>query len=105
MAKENEKRGFVVYGSLEDQLNFLTDAQAGQLFRAMFVHFRGEEPVIEDVMVNMVYTGVRTIMDIDREKWEKTREARREAGRKGGLVSGEVRKEQALRAIESYYPR
>ena len=46
MAKDNEKRGFLVYATLEEQLAFLTDEQVGQLFRAMFVHFRGEEPVL-----------------------------------------------------------
>lgn len=89
MAKDNEKRGFIVYATLEEQLAFLTDEQVGQLFRAMFVHFRGEEPVLEDMMVAMTYTGVKNIMDLDREKWERVREARREAGRKGGYAKAE----------------
>lgn len=92
--RENEKRGFIVYATLEEQLAFLSDAQVGQLFRAMFVHFRGEEPVLEDLMVRMTYTGVRTIMDLDREKWERVREARRKAGRLGGIASGESRRSQ-----------
>lgn len=95
MAKDNEKRGFIVYATLEEQLAFLTDEQVGQLFRAMFVHFRGEEPVLEDLMVAMTYTGVKNIMDLDREKWERTREARQAAGRKGGLASGERRRERS----------
>lgn len=85
------KKGFVVYGTLEEQLAFLTDEQAGQLFRAMFVHYRGEEPVLEDLMVRMVYTGVRGAMDRDLEKWERVRRYRQEAGRKGGLASGKSR--------------
>lgn len=93
--KDNEKRGFIVYATLEEQLAFLTDEQVGQLFRAMFVHFRGEEPVLEDIMVRMTYTGVKSIMDLDREKWERVREARQKAGRLGGLASGEARRAQS----------
>lgn len=87
--KDNEKRGFIVYATLEDQLAFLSDEQVGKLFRAMFVHFRGEEPVLEDTVVRVTYAGVRSIMDLDREKWERTREARREAGRRGGMSKAE----------------
>lgn len=86
-----DKKGFIVYGTLEEQLAFLTDEQVGQLFRGLFVHFRGEEPVLKDLMVKMVYTGVRGVMDRDREKWEKVRRVRQEAGRRGGLASGKSR--------------
>lgn len=102
MAKDNEKRGFIVYATLEEQLAFLTDEQVGQLFRAMFVHFRGEEPVLEDLMVAMTYTGVKNIMDLDREKWERVREARREAGRKGGNTRVEnARRQEAASEADS----
>lgn len=90
-----DKRGFIVYGNLEEQLAFLNDEQVGQLFRAMFVHFRGDEPVLTDLMVRMVYAGVKGVMDVDREKWERVRRVRQEAGRRGGLASGESRRRGA----------
>jgi hypothetical protein len=104
MAKDNEKRGFLVYATLEEQLAFLTDEQVGQLFRAMFVHFRGEEPVLEDLIVRMTYTGVKNIMDIDREKWERVRAARQEAGRKGGFAKAENARLEETPALASEHP-
>lgn len=77
-------KNFVVFTELEQQAAGLTDAQMGQLFRAMFRYHRGEEPDFRDPMVELAFAFVRPAMDRNREKYEETCQRNRENGRKGG---------------------
>lgn len=72
------KNSFVVYAELEKQINRMTDSQAGQLFRAMFVYNRGEEPAFGDPMVAMAFDFVQPVMDRNRDKYEQRCERNRQ---------------------------
>lgn len=78
------KNNFIVYAELETQTATLSDAQLGQLLRAMFAYNRGEEPALSDPVVSTAFSFVRSSMDRNREKWEKTAQRNRENGKKGG---------------------
>jgi DnaD/phage-associated family protein len=89
-------QSFVVYAELEQQIERLTDAQAGALFRGMFLYNRGVEPVFSDPTVALCFDFVRPVMDKNREKWEEVKEKRAKAGK----ISGEVRKAKAAARAE-----
>lgn len=76
------KNNFIVYAELETQTATLSDAQLGQLLRAMFAYNRGEEPALSDPVVSTAFSFVRPSMDRNREKWEKTAQRNRENGKK-----------------------
>ena len=75
---------FVVYAELEKQIAKMSDAQVGQLFRAMFQYNRGESPDFEDPYVELAFGFVQGSMDRNREKWEEAAQRSRENGKKGG---------------------
>ncbi|MCD8190041.1 MAG: DnaD domain protein [Clostridiales bacterium] len=77
-------KGFMIYGDLEQQVASLTDAQVGQLLRAMFEFNRGVEPSPADPLVGLAFGFVRGNMERDRAKYEATCEKRKAAGAKGG---------------------
>lgn len=89
-------QSFVVYAELERQIERLTDAQAGALFRGMFLYNRGVEPTFSDPTVALCFDFVRPVMDKNREKWEEVKEKRAKAGK----ISGEVRKAKAAARAE-----
>ena len=78
------KKSFILY---IDSLNILSDLntqQAGELFLAIYnYHLRGEMP--SEFWVKMALSSFINQWERDLEKWNKTVEARKESGRKGGL--------------------
>jgi len=81
-----EKISFILYGSYEEQLNMLTDEQAGKLLKSIYVYVRtGEKENSDDPMVNLMLSVIGHQLDIDAQKYVEKKERLREAGRKGGL--------------------
>lgn len=81
-------RTFIVYDEIKDTLDEMTDEEIGKLFRGMVdYHVTGEEPDLKGGL-KFAFIPIRQQMDRDDEKWNKTREARAEAGRKGGAPKG-----------------
>lgn len=75
---------FVLYQEYEQYLSFLSDEEAGQLFRALFIFSKGEKPDIKSPAVGIAYTAITNQMARDREKYEKKVQTNRENGKKGG---------------------
>lgn len=81
-------RTFIVYDEIKDTLDEMTDEEIGKLFRGMVdYHVTGKEPDLKGGL-KFAFIPIRQQMDRDDEKWNKTREARAEAGRKGGAPKG-----------------
>jgi len=80
-----EKISFVLYGSYEEQVNMLTDEQAGKLFKGVFKYVRTGEKQNNDPMVKLMLSVIGHQLDIDAQKYAEKIERRKEAGRKGGL--------------------
>jgi len=78
------KKSFILY---IDSLNILSDLntqQAGELFLAIYnYHLSGEMPT--EFWLKIALTPFINQWERDLEKWNKTVEARKESGRKGGL--------------------
>ena len=79
-----KKRGFVMYPDYEEQIEMLEAEQAKAVFIAILRYAAGKELPEMDLPARLVYTSIRQQIDRDNEKYEKTCEVRREAGRKGG---------------------
>ncbi len=86
MAEDDGKRGFILYLDYAQHLDQLTDAEAGQLLRAIFSHEDPDkpEPALQPGAVSMAYSFIRAQLDRDRQKYEEKCERLRQNGSKGG---------------------
>jgi hypothetical protein len=62
----------------------LSDADSWRLMKGIIEYDRyGEDPVFENPILTALFAVIKTDLDSNREKWEETAKARREAGKKG----------------------
>lgn len=91
---QEEKNSFIVFTDIKEILDDLDDNQVAALFRGMVDYQEtGEDPNFKGAL-KYIFIPIRQQMDRNNEKWNKTKEVRAVAGKKGGLRSGEVRAKQ-----------
>ena len=96
-----DKNSFVVYAEIKETIDELTDEEVGKLFRGMVEYqATGEIPELTGIL-KFAFIPVRQQMDRNNSKWQRTRERRAEAGRRGGVKSGESRRNEANEANAS----
>lgn len=86
-----EKDSFVLYNSYYDLIEDLDMEQRGTLLTAILEHSLGMEQTDLDPITKLAYRVIASQLDRDRKKWERTCKKRAEAGRKGGIASGQAR--------------
>lgn len=82
--KDNcNKRSFkIYYEPLGSQISELTDEDAGKLFKAIFYYsLDGIEPEFDDKYLRLVFAPQRNAINIDKEKYLKEVEQKREAAK------------------------
>ena len=94
------RNSFVLYTSYLKHIELLTIEQRGMLLTAIFKYASGAEPDGMDDMTRMAFSFIKSDMDENAEKYQKTVNARRESGKKGGRPksseSDEKQKKQML---------
>ena len=75
---------FVLYTEYMAQIELLNMEQRGELLTAIMNHALGRASPELDAVTSMAFSFIRSRMDRDGEKYEKTVEARKEAGKMGG---------------------
>lgn len=85
MAEENKKKSFVVYSDWEEALSYFTDAEAGEIFRALFQYAKdGKMPEFSHNSLNAVFSFMKSALDRDKKAYEARCQKNRENGGKGG---------------------
>ena len=108
--KMNNEKSFLLYTAYAEQLDEMTDAQAGQLFRAILEYESDGKPVISDPMVKLAFSFIASQLRRDDEKWEETRKQRSEAGKKSARLraknsaSSNEESEEEPEAVEDKSP-
>lgn len=79
-----DKKSFILYVDYQKHFSRLSDAEAGQLIKAIFDYAAGceIEPILSPA-AGMAFSFIRDRIDIDSEKFELTCQKRSEAGKKG----------------------
>ena len=78
------KDSFVLYTDYIRQVDRLSDEQAGKLLKAILCYAAGRElPQMDDVSA-MAFDFIQSRMERDFEQYQRTVDARRESGRRGG---------------------
>lgn len=80
------KKSFIVYIDGKDQIEELTDAEAGQLFKACLRFNSGEEVGKLERLVEVIFKGFKAQFERDEKAWQEEIRKRSEAGKKGNEV-------------------
>lgn len=89
------KNGFVLYTDYIEQVEMLEAEQAKALFLAVLKYASGEELPEMDLPTRLAFSFIRKQIDRENEKYQKTVEARKEAGAKGGRPKKQTEQEEA----------
>ena len=94
----NMKNSFVLYNEYKEQFSLLSNEEAGRLIMAIFEYTEsGNIPELEG-MTLMAFSFIKKQLDRDSEKYEKTVEKRKEAGKTGGRPKANGSDEEAKKA-------
>lgn len=77
------KESFVIYTKYEEQINMLSDEQAGVLLRALIKYQKGAELPEMDGIIALAFSFIKQQIDFDNQKYEDICKARSEAGKQG----------------------
>lgn len=78
-----ERNSFVLFTEIVEVIKELTNEQKGILFQTILDYQLGIVPKIDDPIVKIAFIPIKQNLDRNNEKWERTRAARSEAGKKG----------------------
>ena len=96
------KKGFILYCDLIHTVEQLPNDKAGELFKHILRYVNDLNPVTDDLLTKITFEPIKQQLKRDLSKWTEKSIKRSEAGRLGGLKSGEVRKQnEANEAIAS----
>ena len=86
------KNTIVIYKDWENIFEKLTDEESGRLIKHLFRFVNDENPE-SDRLIELVFEPIKLTLKRDLKHWETVVEKRRESGKKGGIASGETRKQ------------
>lgn len=82
--RERQNYGILLYSDFEEQINLLSDEEAGLLLKSIFVYEReGVCPQLSPV-AQMVFISIRQSLDRNLERYKEISEKNRENGKHGG---------------------
>lgn len=91
-----EKNSFIMYNEWEKHFALLENEEIGELMRAIFAYAKDKTIIeITSSSVKMAFSFISAQMDRDSSAWEGERQARSDAGKIGGLKSGERRSKRS----------
>ncbi|WP_432714386.1 DUF6291 domain-containing protein [Pedobacter sp.] len=75
------KKSFVLYSDLLHTVAKMPKDKAGELFLIILQYVNDLNPVVNDLLVDIVFEPIKQQMNRDSVKWDATREKRSEAGK------------------------
>jgi len=90
-----DKKGFILYADQIEIFKQLQKDKAGELIKHIFAYVNDENPITEDLIINLAFTPIKNQFKRDLDKWENTRKKRSEAG-KASAEARRNKKEQSL---------
>lgn len=89
-----DKKTIIVYADWEEYFIDLSNEEAGKLIKHFFAYVNDKNPNFDDRFLDLAFKPMKLQLKRDLDKWEQIKLKRIEAGRAGGLRSGEVRSNQ-----------
>ena len=93
MAKD--KKSFLLYTDLKHTVKQLPDDVAGRLFKHLLSYVNDENPVTDELLVNISFEPIKQGLKRDLKKWEETKDQKSEAGLKSAFNKAKAKFDQA----------
>ena len=77
------KKGFILYSDQKELFNQLSNEKAGELIKFIFAYVNDENPVTDDIIINLAFTPIKQHLKRDLVKFLETKAKRSESGKKG----------------------
>lgn len=86
---EEKKKSFLLYTDRWKEIQMLSNEQCGVLFKAIFTYVNtGVRLETNDLTLQVLFSVLTSQIDEGTRRWEATRKARSEAGKRGGAPKG-----------------
>lgn len=80
-----DKKSFIIYHEWEDMLQYMSDSQIAEIFRAMFSYSkRNELPDFSTPLLNTTFCVIKYALDRDKDKYIQRSKSNSINGKKGG---------------------
>ena len=99
------KKSFLLYCDIIHTVEKLTDEKAGQLLKHILSYVNDKEPETDDILINIAFEPIKQSLKRDLLKWDEIRIKRSESGRKGGIKSGETRKQNEANEANALFAK
>ena len=77
------KKGFILYADQKELFSQLPDEIAGKLIKHIMSYVNDENPVSDDILINIAFTPIKLQLKRDLVKFEETKDRRSVAGKIG----------------------
>mgnify|MGYP003514262931 CR=1 FL=1 len=75
------KKSFVLYSDSQGLVNQLPDDVAGRLLKHIYAYVNDENPITDELLLNIAFEPIKMQLKKDKKKWEQTKEGRSVAGK------------------------
>lgn len=75
------KKSFVLYTDTQGLVNQLPDEIAGRLFKHIYAYVNDENPISDELLLNIAFEPIKMQLKRDLKRWEETKEGRSAAGK------------------------
>lgn len=79
----DNKKSFILYCDLIHTVSKMPDDKAGELFKHILKYVNDENPVTDDLIIQLTFEPIKQQLKRDLSAWNNEREQRRLAGKKG----------------------
>jgi len=92
------KKSFILYADQQGVINQLPDDVAGRLIKHIFAYVNDENPITDELIVNIAFEPIKQTLKRDLRRWEEYIEKQSLNGKKGGRPkkTNETQKTQAF---------
>ena len=96
-----DKKGFILYADQKELFQQLPDAKAGELIKHIFQYVNDENPISDDLIINLAFTPIKQQLKRDLLKFEEAKKQRSEAGKRSAALRKEQRSSTNPTSVES----
>ncbi len=80
-----DKKGFLLYADQKELFDQLPNDKAGELIKHIMAYVNDENPISEDLIINLAFTPIKTQLKRDLKRYEGTKQSKSLSGKEGNL--------------------
>jgi len=94
------KKGFVLYADLIHTINKMPSDKAGDLFKHILSYVNDEDPITDDMLIELVFEPIKQQLKRDLRKYEDKKKQWSDAGKRSAEVRKAKKNEQTLTTVK-----